>query len=98
MVVNGDAPIVAKGVLPVKGAAKKPVQKKAAVKPKPDVIEISPDTEEQVKENKQKKKAGDDSSVKKATLTSTLTARSKVRIIHLVLKQLYLVIFLYFVV
>ncbi|XP_009588440.1 G2/mitotic-specific cyclin S13-7-like [Nicotiana tomentosiformis] len=77
LVVNGDAPIVAKGALAVKAAAKKPAHKKVAVKPKPDVIEISPGTEEQVKENKQKKKAGDDSSLKKATLTSTLTARSK---------------------
>lgn len=80
MVVNGDGPIVANGALPVKAAAaRKPAQKKAAtVKPKPEVIEISPDTVEQVKENKQKKKAADDSSMKKAaTLTSTLTARSK---------------------
>lgn len=96
--VNGDAPIVAKGALAVKAAAKKPAHKKVAVKPKPDVIEISPGTEEQVKENKQKKKAGDDSSLKKATLTSTLTARSKVGIFCLILEQLYSVIFLYFVV
>ncbi|KAH0721742.1 hypothetical protein KY290_006118 [Solanum tuberosum] len=82
MVVNGDGPIVANGALPVKAApvARKPAQKKAAaiVKPMPEVIEISPDTVEQVKENKQKKKAANDSSMKKAaTLTSTLTARSK---------------------
>lgn len=83
MVVNGDGPIVANGALPVKAAAaaRKPAQKKAAtVKPKPEVIEIiSPDTVEQVKENKQKKKAASiNSSMKKAaTLTSTLTARSK---------------------
>ncbi|PHT52953.1 G2/mitotic-specific cyclin-2 [Capsicum baccatum] len=70
MVVNADG-------LAVK-AARKPAQKKAAtVKPMPEVIEISPDTVEQVKENKQKK-AGVDSSMKKSTtLTSTLTARSK---------------------
>lgn len=84
MVVNGDGPIVANGALPVKAApaARKPAQKKAAiVKPMPEVIEISPDTVEQVKENKQKKKAANDSSMKKAaTLTSTLTARSKVSI------------------
>lgn len=82
MVVNGDGPIVANGALQVKvaAAARKPAQKKAAatVKPKPEVIEISPDTVERVKENKQKKKAANDSSMKKAaTLTSTLTARSK---------------------
>ncbi|KAF3678639.1 G2/mitotic-specific cyclin S13-7 [Capsicum chacoense] len=79
MVVNADGPIVANGALPVK-VARKPAQKKAAttVKTKPEVIEISPDTVEQVKENKQKKKACVDSSMKKSTtLTSTLTARSK---------------------
>lgn len=86
MVVNGDGPIVANGALQVKvaAAARKPAQKKAAatVKPKPEVIEISPDTVERVKENKQKKKAANDSSMKKAaTLTSTLTARSKVSIL-----------------
>ncbi|KAJ8570527.1 hypothetical protein K7X08_037499 [Anisodus acutangulus] len=74
-----DGPIVANGALPVKAAVKKPAQKKEAIeKPKPEVIDISPDTVEQVKENKQKKKAVEDSSMKKAaTLTSTLTARSK---------------------
>ncbi|MCD7471187.1 Cyclin-B1-1 [Datura stramonium] len=78
MVVNADGPIVANGALPVKAAARKPAQKKATVKPKPEVIEISPDTEEKVKENRQKEKAVADSSMKKAaTLTSTLTARSK---------------------
>ncbi|PHT37004.1 G2/mitotic-specific cyclin-1 [Capsicum baccatum] len=79
MVVNADGPIVANGALPVK-VARKPAQKKAAttVKTKPEVIEISPDTVAQVKENKQKKKACVDSSMKKSTtLTSTLTARSK---------------------
>ncbi|KAK4345907.1 hypothetical protein RND71_036083 [Anisodus tanguticus] len=77
VVVNVD---IANGGLPVKAAAaRKPAKKKAATaKPKPEVIEISPDTVEQVKENKQKKKAVEDSSMKKAaTLTSTLTARSK---------------------
>lgn len=72
-------------------AAPKPAQKKPTAKPKPvEVIEISPDAEDavQVKEKKDKvpvnnidKKAtaGEGSSKKKAhSLTSVLTARSKV--------------------
>lgn len=70
-----------------KAVGAKPAQKKVTVKPKAqEVIEISPDTEEDVKAKKQevgpvnKKKEGEVASSKKKsqTLTSVLTARSKV--------------------
>ncbi|XP_027069818.1 G2/mitotic-specific cyclin S13-7 [Coffea arabica] len=75
--VEGGAP-VADGVLPQGGRAKKPNQKKAVAKPKPEaVIEISSSSEE-VKKEKNKKKTGEAASKKTAsTLSSTLTARSK---------------------
>nr|QYW07115.1 cyclin B1-1 [Dimocarpus longan] len=73
--VNVDKASVLVDGIPVARKAKV-VQKKATVKPKPkEVIEISPDTEEQVQaneqqENKNKKKT-------QPTLSSVLTARSK---------------------
>jgi G2/mitotic-specific cyclin-B, other len=72
--VDGDAD----GGIP-KGP-RKPAQKKATVKPKPEaVIEISSDSEQVKNEKPRKKKSGEESSRKNApTLTSTLTARSKV--------------------
>lgn len=82
--------IPAEGVLAGKGGKEaalplppKPAQqKKVAVKPKPDaVIVISSSETEQVKREKHnRKKANEASSSKKKgqTLTSTLTARSKV--------------------
>ncbi|KAH7855728.1 hypothetical protein Vadar_028204 [Vaccinium darrowii] len=83
--VEGAAVIVIDGG--GKGANAAPVpkmaQKKVTVKPIPQtVIEISPDTEEDIKIKKpvvNSKKAGDGSSKKKAqpTLTAILTARSK---------------------
>ena len=90
--VNVDkAPVLDGAAVPKRAdAAPKPVQKKPTAKPKPaEVIEISPDTEEavEVKEKKDKvpvnnnKKVteGEGSSKKKVhTLTSALTARSKV--------------------
>lgn len=69
------------GALPEKrAAARKPAQKKAAIKPKPEeIIEISPDTTE-VAEKEKPLHTGEKSSARKKapTLTSTLTARSKV--------------------
>jgi cyclin B len=68
-----------------KVAVKKPAQKKVTVKPKPEeVVVISPDSEEVVKQEKpeKKKKEGEGSTKKnKPTLTSVLTARSKVIIL-----------------
>ncbi len=70
------------------GAAPKPPQRKAMVKPKPvEVINISPDTQEvddakAKKENpvEKKKDGGEGTSKKKAhAFSSVLTARSKVR-------------------
>ncbi|CAK9188543.1 unnamed protein product [Ilex paraguariensis] len=80
--VNLDGAVVVDGVKRAKGAAaRKPAQKKVTVKPKPEnVIEITSDSEEEVKKDKgvNKKKSGEGSSRKKApTLTSVLTARSK---------------------
>lgn len=75
--------------LPDKRArARKPIQKNvASSKPKPEeIIEISPDSNEVAEKEKliNKEKAGEKSSKKKApTLTSTLTARSKVNILSL---------------
>ncbi|XP_044467849.1 G2/mitotic-specific cyclin S13-7-like [Mangifera indica] len=83
--VNVDkAPILVEG-LPVgkKPVAAKAAQKKVSVKPKPqEVIEISPDTEEQVKANKKQGKAlvntkKEKDGLSKKTLSSVLTARSK---------------------
>lgn len=79
--------IVADGVLPGKGgkgvaAAPKANQKKVAAKQKPvAIIEVSSENEEEVKEEEQVswKKGGQGSSRKiSQSLTSTLTARSKV--------------------
>ncbi|OIT38355.1 PREDICTED: G2/mitotic-specific cyclin S13-7-like [Nicotiana attenuata] len=84
--VEGKKPLPQKPVaVKVKGAnvakvpaVRKPAQKKATVKPNPeDIIEISPDTQEKLKEKMQRKKADKDLLKQKATLTSTLTARSK---------------------
>jgi cyclin B len=63
-----------------KVAVRKPAQKKVTVKPKPEeVTEINPDTEEKPGN---KKKEGEGSTKKnKPTLSSVLTARSKVVII-----------------
>ncbi|XP_016543947.2 G2/mitotic-specific cyclin S13-7 isoform X2 [Capsicum annuum] len=61
-------------------AGRKPAQKKATIKPRPEeIIVISPDTREKLMEEKmqRKKQAAEDISKKKSTLTSTLTARSK---------------------
>ncbi|CAN4118379.1 unnamed protein product [Withania somnifera] len=61
-------------------AGRKPAQKRATVKPRPEEItEISPDTYEKLMEKKmqRKKQAAEDISKKKSTLTSTLAARSK---------------------
>lgn len=73
------APVAAPGVAVAKREAPKPVPKRVTAKPKPvvEVIEISPD--EQIKKEKSvsKKKEADPNS-KKKTLTSVLTARSKV--------------------
>lgn len=87
--LNG-APIVVDGAAAAgKGAAvAKAAQKKVTVKPKPEtVIEISPDTEEdEVKKEKpvNRKKVGEVSSRKKVqTLTSVLTARSKVIFLYI---------------
>lgn len=80
LAANAKGPIVLDGPRPAKKAAppRNPVQKKPVVKPKPEeVVVISPDTEEVV-EKKLKEKAGEKSRKKAPTLTSTLTARSKV--------------------
>ena len=63
-----------------KVALRKPAQKKITVKPKPEeVVEISPGTEER---SGNKKNEGEGSTKKnKPTLSSVLTARSKVMII-----------------
>ena len=69
------------------GGAPKPPQKKATVKPKPvEVIDVSPDTQEDDAKPKQennpiiKKKDGEARSGKKAhAFSSVLTARSKVK-------------------
>ncbi|KAM3362270.1 hypothetical protein P3S68_017124 [Capsicum galapagoense] len=61
-------------------AEKKPAQKKATIKPRPEeIIVIIPNTREKLMEEKmqRKKQAAEDISKKKSTLTSTLTARSK---------------------
>lgn len=84
--VDGAAPILDAGVAAAnkKVALPKQAQKKAVVvKPKPEVIEISPDSvkEDRGKEEKcgNKKKDGEGASKKNTqTLTSVLTARSKV--------------------
>ncbi|XP_020218604.1 G2/mitotic-specific cyclin S13-7 [Cajanus cajan] len=71
------APPAANAVAVAKKVAPKPVQKKVTVKPTRDEvidIESSPDKNAQ----KDKKKEGDSNSKKKHTLTSVLTARSKV--------------------
>lgn len=71
--VNG-AVVVADGGIPK--ATRKPAQKKATVKPKPEaVIEISSDSKEEIKKDN---KPGKKSDKNGATLTSILTARSKV--------------------
>lgn len=75
------------------GGAPKPPQKKATVKPKPvEVINISPDTQEDDAKPKQennptiKKKDGEARSGKKAhAFSSVLTARSKVKFQFLLL-------------
>ncbi|KAG8372155.1 hypothetical protein BUALT_Bualt12G0037100 [Buddleja alternifolia] len=80
-----EGTIVVDGVLRDKrGLTRKPVQKKAATKPKPqpeEIIEISPDTNEVSDKEKpviNKEKPEEKSSKKKGpTLSSTLTARSK---------------------
>ncbi|XP_042480051.1 G2/mitotic-specific cyclin S13-7-like [Macadamia integrifolia] len=76
-VVILDAVVGEKG-----GVAGKAAQKKVTVKPVPStVIEISPDTDEEIKKKKpvNQKKLREGSSGKKVkTLTATLTARSKV--------------------
>lgn len=77
--VNVKGANVANGAQKVP-AGRKPAQKRATVKPKPEeIIEISPDTHEKLMEKKmqKKKQAAEDISKKKSTLTSTLTARSK---------------------
>lgn len=64
-----------------KAVTRKPVQKKVAIKPKPEeIIEISPDSV--VVEKPISKENGVEKSSKKRapTLTSTLSARSKVGI------------------
>ncbi|GLT27993.1 hypothetical protein SLA2020_029540 [Shorea laevis] len=84
-----SVPVLNGAAVVKKATAPKVAQKKVTVKPPkvPEVIEISSDTEEGVKDNKpekekkekvNKKKEGEGSSKKKApTLTSVLTARSK---------------------
>lgn len=85
--VNVDgAPLLLDGVAAGKRAgAPKPPQKKVIVKPKPEeVVEISPDTQENDAKAKQenpdnKKRDGEVTAKKKAAaFTSVLTARSKV--------------------
>lgn len=84
LAANVNGPIVVDGPRQEKKpVARNPVQKKAVVKPKPKqevVIEISPDTttEEALEKEKLKEKVGEKSRKKAPTLTSTLTARSKV--------------------
>ena len=80
--VNGG-PAVLDELVPVRRAeAPKPVQKKLViVKPKPkEVIEISPETEEGLIEKAKPEKKKEGASKKKTapTLSSVLTARSKV--------------------
>lgn len=102
--VPGVLPVpVGEGVAAAKRVAPKPVQKKVSVKPKPvEVIEISPDEEKD--KTSHKKKETDASAHKKKeadvhksknksmrTLTSVLTARSKVDVLKILLKKtLYL--------
>ncbi|KAL2320619.1 hypothetical protein Fmac_029588 [Flemingia macrophylla] len=70
------APPVANAVAVAKRVASKPVQKKVTVKPKPEeVIDIESSPDKNVQKDKKK---GDANSKKKHTLTSVLTARSKV--------------------
>lgn len=86
--VNVDGAVIVADGVGGKGAkavaVPKVAQKRVTVKPDPNtVIEISPDTVEEIKIKKpvvNDKKPGDGSSRKKAqtTLTSILTARSKV--------------------
>ena len=79
--MGGPAPPVAEGVAVAKRVAPKPAaQKKVTAKPKPEeIIEISPDKEVQKEKPVNKKKEGGANSKKKShTLTSVLTARSKV--------------------
>lgn len=81
MAVNVKVANVANGAQKVP-VGRKPAQKKVTVKPKPEeIIEISPDTREKLMEKKmlRKKQAAEDITKKKSTLTSTLTARSKVQ-------------------
>ncbi|KAA8517350.1 hypothetical protein F0562_017644 [Nyssa sinensis] len=80
--VNVEGAVVVGGAIAGKrAAAQRPAQKKVTVKPEPEsVIEISPDTEEEVQKEKpaNRKKESEGSSRKKTqTLTSILTARSK---------------------
>lgn len=74
--VNVDGAVVAADGIPK--ATRKPALKKATVKPtKPEaVIEISSDSEEQIKKDNNKPRKKSDRNA--TTLTSTLTARSKV--------------------
>ncbi|GAB4851783.1 G2/mitotic-specific cyclin-2 [Ancistrocladus abbreviatus] len=70
------------GQLPRKaaGVPKQPAQKKVVTKPRPkEVIEISPDTEEGLKQKPEdlKKSSGKSGRKKVPTMTSLLTARSK---------------------
>lgn len=82
--IDGAAPILDTGVVVVKKAGgPKPAPKKVIIKPTSEVIDISPDTVEKVEKKEvkcaNKKKEGEGPSKKKAqTLTSVLTARSKV--------------------
>ena len=67
-------------------AAKAAAQKKVTIKPKPEqVIEISPDSEEVKQEKPVSKKKGREGSSKKnvKTMTSILTARSKVNFFNI---------------
>lgn len=69
-------PVNVNGAVVVAKATRKPAQKKATVKPKPEaVIEISSDSKEEIKKDN---KPGKKSDKNGATLTSILTARSKV--------------------
>lgn len=70
-----------------KPVARKPVQKKVTIKPKPEeIIEISPDSDVVEKEKPiiTKENGVEKSSKKRApTLTSTLSARSKVGSVYI---------------
>lgn len=89
--MEGAAPVLDVVAAGKRNGVPKVVQKKANAKPKQheEVIEISPDTEEKVQKQDKplnRKKEGEGPSKKKApTLTSVLTARSKVMLFFFII-------------